>query len=296
MAAAAISLPLPTPTARAHPANQYVDSAGGPDLIDTNINLFDWPFRDLKYSEIGSLVAKLRKHRIKQAWAGSFEALFHKDIHTVNSKLAEACKAQDNDFLLPFGTVNLAWPDWEEDLRVCDEVHQMRGIRIYPSYQTFDLNHPDFSRFVHLLTQRGMVLQIVGDMDDSRNHHPIVLTRGVDMEPLVNIAKKEPKARIQLLYWNHRVGSKLMERLITETSVCFDTARIETCGGIDRMIEGNPWSGPAMPVPVERILFGTHAPYFPIETNLLKLLESPLTLDQAKAIMQGNAQNLMKNG
>ncbi|MGZ8939795.1 MAG: hypothetical protein ACXW32_11340, partial [Limisphaerales bacterium] len=44
-------------------------------IIDTNINLFDWPFRALKYRNTKALVAKLKKHRIIEAWAGSFEAL-----------------------------------------------------------------------------------------------------------------------------------------------------------------------------------------------------------------------------
>jgi uncharacterized protein len=42
-----------------------------PDIIDTNVHLFDWPFRKLKYAGAKALVAKLRQHRITQAWTGS---------------------------------------------------------------------------------------------------------------------------------------------------------------------------------------------------------------------------------
>jgi len=298
MAAAAMSVPETIPLGNAKPKIHKPEgySAESPGIIDTNINLFDWPFRNLKYRDADSLTTKLRKHGVKQAWAGSFEALFHKDIQGVNARLSEACKTHGKNFLLPFGTVNLGWPDWEEDLRICDEVHHMPGIRIYPSYQTFDLDHPDFPRLVQLTTQRGMILQIVGDMDDSRNHHPIVLARGVNMEPLIEIAKRETNARLQLLYWNHRVNNKLLEKMVRETNIYFDTCRIETSGGIGRMIDGNPWSGPTLPFPVERLLFGSHAPYFPVEANILKLFESPLDLNQAKAIMEENVQTLIKHG
>ena len=47
-----------------------------PDIIDTNVNLLEWPFKKLKYGETKALVAKLRQHRISQAWAGSYERFF----------------------------------------------------------------------------------------------------------------------------------------------------------------------------------------------------------------------------
>jgi predicted TIM-barrel fold metal-dependent hydrolase len=46
-------------------------------------------------------------------------------------------------------------------------------------------------------------------------------------------------------------------------------------------------------VPIERALFGSHAPYFPLETAILKLIESPLDAAQLHAIMQGNARKLL---
>src|SRR4051794_2103405 len=60
-----------------------------PPIIDTNVHLFDWPFRKLKYAQTEALVAKLRKHRIIQAWAGSFEAILQKQLDGANRRLAE---------------------------------------------------------------------------------------------------------------------------------------------------------------------------------------------------------------
>src|SRR3954463_1369761 len=82
-------------------------TSSAPGIIDTNVNLFDWPFRALKYRDTKALVAKLRKHKVIEAWAGSFEALFSKDINGVNTRLAAECR-QHASFLIPFGTVNLA--------------------------------------------------------------------------------------------------------------------------------------------------------------------------------------------
>lgn len=265
-----------------------------PDIIDTNVDLFRWPFRRMKYGDTKSLVAKLRHHRIAKAWAGSFEALFSKSINEVNARLAEECRVHGEGILIPFGAVNPAWPDWEEDLRRCHEVYKMQGIRLYPIYQTFDFNHIEFSRLVSKATERGLIIQIVGDMEDSRVHHPIVLTRDVSFAPLVDIMKRAPKAKVQLLGWNQRVGGELLEKFVSQTNAMLDISRLESVGALGRLINGNPWSGPAKPIPVERILFGSHAPFFPVESSIIKLFESPLTLEQMQAVMNVNARQFIK--
>src|SRR3569832_1050744 len=84
-----------------------------PNLIDVNVHLFDWPFRWLKYAQTGALLAKLRKHRIVQAWAGSFEGLLHKNLDGVNARLAHECQANGENLLVPFGAIIPALPDWD---------------------------------------------------------------------------------------------------------------------------------------------------------------------------------------
>ena len=266
-----------------------------PEIIDTNVNLFSWPFRRMKYWKTRLLVSKLRQHRIAHAWAGSFEALFSKSIDEVNARLAEECRVNGEGVLIPFGTVNPAWPDWEENLRRCHELYRMPGIRLYPTYQTFDLNHHEFARLIGQASDRGMIVQIVGDMEDSRVHHPIVLTREISFDPLPDIMKRNQKAKVQLLNWNERVSGELLTKLVSETNIVLDISWLESTGALGRMIGGNPWSGNQTPVPVERFLFGSHAPYFPVEAGIIKLFESPLTLEQMKAVMNVNARRFMKH-
>ena len=54
-----------------------------------------------------------------------------------------------------------------------------------------------------------------------------------------------------------------------------------------------PAANRASPVPLDRVMFGSHAPYFPVETAILKLVESPLDASQLHAIMQGNARKFL---
>lgn len=277
-----------------HSLPARTNQKAAPSLVDTNINLLNWPFRELKYGTTDTLVEKLKKHNISQAWAGSFESLFHKNIDAVNERLTKECMEKGAGMLLPFGTVNIAWADWREDLRRCQELYGMQGIKIFPSYQTFDFTHPDFISLLEEIAKRGMILQIVGDMDDSRNVHPVVKIREVNYESLIDVAKSVTDAKIQLIYWNQKVTGKVQNRFVKETSVFFDTSRIEGNGGLGRLIGGTPWNGVLDPVPDDRILFGSHVPFFPIENNLLKLFESPLTEGQFMNVARRTANGLLK--
>src|SRR6185503_4678785 len=180
-------------------------SSRAPGIIDTNVNLFDWPFRALKYRDTKALVAKLKRHRIIEAWAGSFDALLSKDMNGVNARLAAECREHGPGFLIPFGSVNLAWPDWEEDVRRCHEVHKMPGIRIYPGYQPFDLDHPAMENLVKMTAERELILQVVFGMEDPRVHHPIIEVRRVSSAPLLTAVKAIPNAKVELLYFSGSV-------------------------------------------------------------------------------------------
>ena len=291
LSTAAVSLPgRQSLTAQTAARNAPVVRSLG--IIDTNVNLFDWPFRALKYRHTKALVAKLKTHRVIEAWAGSFEALLSKDMSGVNARLTAECREHGSGFLIPFGSVNLAWPDWEEDLRRCHEVHKMRGIRIYPGYQPFDLDHPKMESLVKMTVERGLILQVVFGMEDPRVHHPVINVGPVTFAPLLKVMKSTPSAKVQLLHFSGSSQGEDLSQFMTNPNTVMDISRLEGNGAVGRII-GAVQGLPSPRVPVERIVFGSHAPYFPLETAILKLIESPLDAQQLQAIMQGNARRLL---
>src|SRR5438552_10200902 len=276
LGAATVSIPGYEPLAAQTAARNdpVVSSSQAPGIIDTNVNLFDWPFRALKYRDTKALVAKLKKHRIIEAWAGSFEALLSKDMSGVNTRLADECRTRAPGFLIPFGSVNLAWPDWEEDVRRCHEVHKMPGLRIYPGYQPFDLDHPGMESLVRMTAERGLILQVVFGMEDPRVHHPIINVGPVTFGPLLKTVKGTPNAKVELLHFSglrqaeaapdppQRTGSGPakagssqgddLSQFMAKPNTVMDISRLEGNGAVGRMI-GSVSGLPSARVPVERI-------------------------------------------
>jgi hypothetical protein len=260
------------------------DAAAPSGLIDTNVYLSRWPLRRLPCDDTAALAAKLRANGVTQAWAGSFDGLLHRDLATVNARLADECHRHGKGLLVPFGSVNPKFPDWEDDLRRCAEAHRMPGIRLHPNYHGYKLDDPDFAKLLRLATERGLVVQLAMVMEDRRMMHPHLQVEPTDLKPLADVVKKTPGLRLVLLSALKNLLGQPLLNLLQAGEVCAEISMLEGVGGVAGLLEK---------APLDRVLFGSHAPLFYFESALLKLKESPLTEEQLRAIRCDNARRLL---
>lgn len=68
----------------------------------------------------------------------------------------------------------------------------------------------------------------------------------------------------------------------------------DATGGIERLIRGDHWWMPDVSVPADRLVFGSHVPFFPLENSLLKYMQSDLSDTNQTAILHGNADRLLQ--
>jgi predicted TIM-barrel fold metal-dependent hydrolase len=252
-------------------------------ITDVNVTLSRWPFRRLIGDEPADLVARLRLQNVSQAWAGSFDGIFHKDMAGVNARLARDCRAHGPGFLLPFGSINPKLPDWQEDLRRCHEEHQMPGIRLYPNYHGYDLGDPAFKELLDLAATRGLIVQLALCMEDVRTQHPLMRVPPVDFAPLADLVKPVPKLRLVVLNCYPTLKLESLERLSSAGEVFFEFSMVERVGGLERLTQQ---------VSLQRVLFGSNYPLFYFESALFKVRESGLTEAQKKGVFEENARRL----
>jgi uncharacterized protein len=253
-------------------------------IVDTNVNLFRWPFRRLSGDDSAALVARLRKHNVSQAWAGSFDGVFHKDIASANARLTKDCRTYGQGLLLPFGSINPKLPDWQDDLRRCHEEHKMRGIRLHPNYHGYELQDPAFAELLKLAAARGLIVQLALCMEDERTQHPLMRVPPVDLTPLADLARAEPTLELVVLNCYPQIPPDQVDRLAPAGNVCIELSMLERVGAVARLIER---------VTLDRVLFGSHSPFFYFESAALKVQESGLSDVQKRAVLEGNARRLM---
>ena len=248
------------------------------EIVDTNVHLGRWPFRRLPLDHEDKLANKLTSLGFTQAWACSFDALLHRDMRAVNTRITKACVGT---LFAPIGAINPRLPDWQEDLRICGERHKMRGVRVYPNYHGYSLSSPEFLELLATAGKHGLLVQITVAMEDPRTQHPSVRVGDVDLAPLVGAMKRCPAANIQLLNFRPRAGD--ISRL-ANPNLYFDTARVDSTDGVPTLYKAAP----------QTTLFGTHAPLLIPEAATIRVHESGL-LDsvQLKAIYGANSQSLL---
>ncbi|MBW3597708.1 MAG: amidohydrolase family protein, partial [Planctomycetes bacterium] len=183
------------------------------DLIDVNVYLGRWPFRRLPHDEPASLTAKLRQKHVKQAWCGSFEGLFHKDITAVNARLADNCRRHGEGFLIPFGSINPKLPDWQGDLQRCIDENRMPGVRLHPSYHGYTLDDPEFVELLKSCAEHRLLVQIVVRMEDERTQHPLARVPTVDTSPLQDATADLPSLQVMLLNSQRDLRADVIDQL-----------------------------------------------------------------------------------
>jgi predicted TIM-barrel fold metal-dependent hydrolase len=258
--------------------------ASGSSLVDVNVYVSHWPFRRLPDDETPELVARLKSRFVMRAWAGSFDALLHRDVAAVNTRLAQECRLYGDGMLVPFGSVNPKLPDWEDDLRRCQEEHGMPGIRLHPNYHGYTLDDPDLVRLLDLVGARGLIVQIALTMEDERTQHPLVRVPHVDARPLVEQARRLPGCRLVLINAFRSLRPATLGTLAKADNVSFDIAMLENVGGVADLVGR---------VGADRVLFGSYAPFYYFESAMLKLKESPLEPDALRGVSFSNAMGLL---
>ena len=267
--------PLPS---NVWPSNVLPPMSMPSKVIDTNVSLFHWPFRRLPLDEVNELCAKFQQLGITEAWAGSFEALLHRDLRKVNERLQKLCQKRAE--LIPVGAVNPNLPDWKHDLNLCLGRFAMPGVRLLPGYHGYALDDAVFGELLVTATKLGGFVQVVVAMEDTRTQSSSLQAPNVDPRPLQHWMQQIPDAKVQIL--NCRPSASDRQTFASIPRLTVDTSRVDGTDGVATL---------ANAIGIDRVLYGSHSPFLIPEAACIRMVETGIPAVDVKAIMQENAEH-----
>ena len=193
----------------------------------------------------------------------------------VNLRLTEECRLRGDGLLRPVGCVNPMLPDWQEDLRRCQERYGMKAIRLHPNYHGYRLDDNIGRECMSAAAARGMVVQIAAQMEDERTQHSLLRVAPVSLQVLPSLTREIPRLRVQVL--NH-------PRPMPWERVYWDFCAVEGVRGLTELLKANG---------ADSLCFGSYYPFFLWESAALKMKEAGAEGATLERLRTGSARALL---
>lgn len=249
-------------------------------VIDMAAWTGNWPFLKLRYTELPALKEKLQSLNVQQAFVAPIEAILEQDPIRANKTLLEA--TQGDDFYSPVLIVDLSYANWPEVVDLAVQDGRVRMVKLLPSYHMYDISEHTLEPLVKLTQQHKLLISLQMRVEDKRGMYPLLNVNDPDIVRVVKVLSYFPE---QLFVLSNPVISELAQVLNSVDNVYVELASLENMD-VTLHLKGL--------YTLDRIVFGSHAPFFIPESVLSKLKYTDATQDDVEQIASRNAERLLE--
>src|SRR5690606_6137238 len=196
-------------------------------LIDCNAYIGHWPFRQLRNNTCASRLEQMDQIKVDLSLISNLNGIFYKNTQAANQELHDEIKS-DRKFgerFLPFAVINPIFAGWKDDLKTSINKYGMKGIRLYPKYHKYELDHPLCIELVKMARDQELPIALSLRMVDSRPSSWLDIQKEWTLTDVVPIIKAVPDAKFMIL--NVANNANLDEQdlqLFQKTDLIMDTS------------------------------------------------------------------------
>lgn len=205
-------------------------------IYDHNLSWGRWPFRDFLCGSFGDMAAALEAAGIGGGLVRSAETHFNADLYACNERLKAAVSG-------PFTAVPTVHPDyglWREE--------RAPAVAVNSAFHSYSLTDSEALEMIGFFAGRGTALVIPVREEDERSQHRRCLVPAVPAEEIAVVAERFPELDIIVLNGFANELAKL-----AYPRVYYDFAFVESFDTLHSL---------AGKLDMERLIFGSHAPFF----------------------------------
>jgi len=163
-------------------------------IIDACAFIGQHPFaRSLNHS-VDDLLRLMDKAGIERAVVTPLQGAFYQNAQEANEEV-HAEIAKHSDRLMLVAAINPIYPGWESDLTRSHRELSAYGIRIFPSYHSYDPLTDEASGMVQKAGELNLPVFIQVRLWDERQHPPVCMVPAVPVSKIAELANAHPKTR-----------------------------------------------------------------------------------------------------
>ena len=169
--------------------------------IDSNTYIGHWPFRQVRNSTCKDLVERMDANGISASVLTNINGIFYKDTQAANRETYDEIKTNRKwaDRLIPFAVINPVYSGWKADLKESTSKLGMKGVRIFPKYHRYNLDHPACIELVKMCRDMGIPVGLTLRMVDSRPSSWLDISNEWRLSDIMPIVKAVPDAKFMVL-------------------------------------------------------------------------------------------------
>lgn len=258
-------------------------------LIDCNTYIGHWPFRQLLHNTCASRLEQMEALGVDLAVLSNLNGIFYKDTQAANQELYEAIRAERRfvDRFVPFAVINPVFAGWKDDIETSIGKLGMKGIRLYPKYHRYELDHPACIELVKIARDKNLPVALSLRMVDSRPSSWLDIQKEWALKDVLPIIKAVPDAKFLILNVANNTSLQGQEmEVFKKANLVMDTSgrNIIQLGAMLKSFGK------------DKFAFGSHAPLLDHYTGLIRV-ESLMEKEADKAtkdlLRSGNIRRLL---
>lgn len=254
-------------------------------LFDANLFCGSYPFRKLPGQSAESLAEVIAAARLSRCVLTPFESIFYRQpLEGLKPWLDAACT-------LPFKplywlAVNPLMPAWQRDLEAARRFSAVAGIRLFPRYHGYGLDHPALAEVAAAASSLLMPINLTARLLDDRLHpYPLRADDPLAMETVVELLQRSSQAPWVLSMFTMAELAVAAPMLSQNPNLYFDI-------GCSKPFEFWEDDIRALGAP-SQIIYGTGAPLYYHLGNRISLSRSGFTATEKQAIFTGNLERMV---
>lgn len=253
-------------------------------LIDINTGFGFWPFQSFAQNSPEKLNGHMRKAGISSALVSSIDAVLHPEPDTHNKALLK--KLRNFPELRPVMVINPLLADWMERLSEYRKSGSVNAVKIFPAYHGFKVVSSTMGCFLEELEAARTVLMLQVRIEDERSQYPRMQVPALDTREIIRLANNHPGCNIICLCASAR---EIKNMTGAAKNIYADISYADGLNVIPFLLRE---------IPADRILFGSHTPFFCTESARMKMSGGGIPESDAKMIFSENILKLLgeKNG